>query len=157
MFSDSSSQLSLLPCYSETSSHNSHILQRKPRKWKASFFPIPCFMFFYISWQGWMRGQNHPLFCLLPVTHHFTLSCTPKTPNCLNNTAVLVLKWSFKMFYWKILLNSVNPWLVHSIFTSLWVFFIPKPSMFHMPLGLAPGTQIFEDGLRSLFMQGWFD
>lgn len=82
-------------------------------------------MFSYISSQGWMRGQKHSLFCLLPVTHHFTLSCTPKTPNCLNNTAVLVLNRSFKMFYWKILLNSVNLWLIHSIFTSLWFFFHP--------------------------------
>lgn len=82
-------------------------------------------MFSYISSQGWIRGQKHSLFCLLPVTHHFTLSCTPKTPNCLNNTAVLVLNRSFKMFYWKILLNSVNLWLIHSIFTSLWVFFHP--------------------------------
>lgn len=30
------------------------------------------------------------------------------------------------MFYWKILLTSVNPWLIHSVFTSLWGFFHPE-------------------------------
>lgn len=30
------------------------------------------------------------------------------------------------MFYWKILLNSVNSQLIHSIFTSLWIFFHPQ-------------------------------
>lgn len=35
------------------------------------------------------------------------------------------------MFYWKILLNSVNSQLIHSIFTSLWIFFSPtSPACF---------------------------